>query len=168
MGSDSQSSMLSNVSVILDGRCVIGYCVDSGCFLYDLSNIYSPKEIQPANNPIYHENRVILLPQFKNKGKFTAIFLYTESWNADYKIIFINKTVEQEDFSYLTNLSEEQIEELAINEYPVTASYTILKETELDNKSKYIVIENDTGKIISLPAKIEINRQEIIKYLENL
>jgi len=145
MGQDAQSGMLSGLKIIMGGRFIIGYCVDSGTFLCDLTDLYHPQDAVSANNPYYHQNHLYILSDLKNKEKSFGLFVLTENWKADAKIIFTNKTVEHDYYSDSEQLSEEEIEKKLMYYSSAESKYTILKEILPKNNFKFIIIDNDTG-----------------------
>ena len=168
-GQDAQSGMLSGLKIIMNGRFVVGYCVDSGTFLCDLTDLYHPKDGIPANNPYFHQNHLYILQDLGNTGKSLGLFVSAENWKADAKIIFTNKIIEYDDYSGFEKLSEEEIEGKVANHSLVDSKYTILKEILPKNDFKFIVIDNDTGKFVFLPTKIEkSSKLEVKKYLKKL
>ena len=169
IGQDAQSGMLSGLKIIMDGRFIIGYCVDSGTFLCDLTDLYHYQDGVSVNNPYYHQNHLYILPDLENKGKSFGLFVSAENWEVDAKIIFTNKIVEYDDYSLFEQLSEVEIEEKMANYSLVDSKYTILKEILPENDYKFIVIDNNTGDFIYLPTEKEkSNKLEVIKYLEKL
>jgi len=169
VGQDAQSGMISGLKIIMNGRFIIGYCVDSGVFLCDLTDLYQPKNVLSANNPYFHQNNVYILEDLDNPNKLFGLFVSTENWEADAKIIFTNKTIEFDDFSSFYQYSEVEIEDKMINYSLVDSKYTIIKEILPNSNYKFIVIDNDTGKFIILPNNIgKSSKQEVINYLNKL
>lgn len=167
IGQDAQSGMLTDIKIILDGRFLIGYCVDSGTFLFDLTNLYKPHEVFSANVPYCHENHVYILQQSDNKQKSFGLYVSTKDRQVDSKIIFNNKTVKYDDYSDIKQTSEIEFEKMILGCSLLDSQYTILKEILPNNDYKYIVIYNYTGQIINLPVDIEkSDKLEVKKYLE--
>ena len=169
VGQDAQSGMISDLKIIMQGRFLIGYCVDSGTFLYDLTDLYKPFDAGSANIPYYHENHVYILNRADNKQKQFALFVSTNNWKVNSKLIFNNKSISLEDYSYINNFSELEIEKKLTNYSTFEHKYTILKEILTDNNYRYLVIDNDNGDLINIPAKIrKSDKTKLKKYLEKL
>jgi len=162
IGEDAQSGMAVGLKIIFDGRFIMGYCVDSGCFLYDLSDIYIPKEVIPVTNPLYSENRVYVLKQYDNKGKQFGIHLKCEGWNCTETFLFKDKVIKT-----TRNADKIKPEEIPEPEFPYAEyNYTILKELLSDNKYNFFVYDNYTGKEVDLPESLtDSNEQKIKRFL---
>jgi len=168
IGQDAQSGMLSNVKIIKGGKYIIGYCVDSGSFLFDLTYLYQTGEVISANVPYCNENHIYILPEIKNKQKSFGLYVSTENWDVSPKVIFRNKVIEYDDYSNIKFTTELEIEEKLMNQSQIDRKFTILKEKS-EGSFKYLVIDNNTGEFVNLSDKIkEANKIELIKYLNNL
>ncbi len=160
MAQDAQSAMLSDLSIILNGRAIIGYCVDSGVFLFDFTNLYNGLELKPTNNPLFSKNRVFLMKDFENQNKSIAVFVFLENWEVDYKILFKNKTIEWYKYNKKSNKQK------YFNK--IEGKFTILKEILTAKNFKFIVIDNSNGKFVDIPYKIENSTiQNVKNYLKD-
>lgn len=169
LGSDAQSGMLVGIQAIYNGRFIIGYCVDSGAFLYDFSDFYNGKEVYSVSNPLVSQNRIIILDDFANPDKQFGIFLNANnSWEVSDSLLFFDKKIENKAFDYSKynyDDIENELQDFSIVEY----NYTILKELNSDNTFTNIVFENYSGKKLNLPDAMKIaDKNSLIKYLENI
>lgn len=164
---DSQSGMLSGLKIIFDGRFIIGYSVDNGAFLIDLTNLYQPTESRTATNPFASENRVFIIDSFEKPGRHFGILVTAKDWEAEYKLLFTNKKIE--DFEHpLLNREINDRTLLDTNFDLIDYYYTILKEKISDVTYQYIIYENSTGNQIELPASIDkSDKTQVIKYLQS-
>ena len=171
VGADAQSGMLSDLKIIMDGRFIIGYCVDSGTFLFDLTNLYKPKEIFSVNIPYTYKNHFYILPNANDKQLFFGLYVSEENWKVNSKIIFTNKKVEGfNDYSELKQASEIEIEEKLLSNFSeIDSQYVIFKEILTENDYRYLVFDVYNVKFINLPTKLEkSNPLEIKEYLKNI
>ncbi|MBN2894175.1 MAG: hypothetical protein JXL97_20055 [Bacteroidales bacterium] len=166
IGQDAQSGMLSGMQIIFDGRFIIGYCVDSGAFLFDLTDLYNPKEEYPASVPYNNVNRVFILPHLEQKDKSFGLFISVDSWEVTYKYLFVEKDVAINFFYDIDPYNEEQFEKYYGNSPEI--QYTIIEEYILD-EIDFIVVNNYSGEIIAIPEKQIISeREDLLEYLKNL
>jgi hypothetical protein len=165
---DAQSRMLSGLKIILNGRAVIGYCVDSGVFMYDFTNFYRGKELSPVSNPLSANNKVYILKHLPEKNESFGIFLSSQNWETNYRFLFFNKTVDYKSHPpYNQNMRFEEKEKYMTNNQTET-KYTLIKELLPHNAPRWIIIENHTGEIIQLPKYIEsAERDMVLTYLSN-
>lgn len=169
VGQDAQSGMISGLKIILDGRAIIGYCVDGGAFMYDFTDFYNGKELTPASFPFATNNRIFIMSNLSSENKFFGLFVCEDSWQVSYNYLFVSKNVEWKDYSYLEKLSELEVEDLIIGEKSVEYRYTIINEFAENEKFQYLVYENYTGKKIILPQKNKKGTiDELKKYLSSL
>ncbi|MBN2662539.1 MAG: hypothetical protein JXR68_02715 [Bacteroidales bacterium] len=167
IGQDAQSRMISGLKIIFNGRFVIGYCVDSGVFLYDFSDFYNGFEVFSANNPLVSANKIFVLNDFSNIGKKFGLFVYADGWEVDYKYLFKNKNIEYETFNYIGK-NQDNIENIIENSTFADANYTILKEILPNNEFNFLVYDNYYGKLLNLPNIYKhADKQQIINYLNN-
>jgi hypothetical protein len=169
IGQDAQSGMITDLQIIYNGRFLIGYCVDSGCFLYDLTHLYQMEEVIPATFSLYSENRIYVLDQNDQEKNQFALFLKQENWECNYTFLFKNKKIELITQPKINNYEdiEEKLNEL---DYPnADYSYTILKEILPENKFINLVYENVSGKKVILPDSLKNAKEKDIKvYLNKL
>jgi len=169
IGQDAQSGMITDLHIIYDGRFIAGYCVDDGCFLFDLTNLYMAKEVIPATNPLCSANRVYILKQLDNKENQFGILLTSESWKTSTQFLFKDKVIETKSHSYLFNLTEEE-KEVYVSDFPYSyQKYTVLKELLPENDFQFLVFDNHTGKLINLPDSFKkSSEKKINEYLKSM
>lgn len=165
---DSQSGMLSGLKIIYDGRFIIGYNVDNGAFLIDLTNLYRPKERRSATNPYASQNRIFVLENLDKPGKHFGLLVTEEGWSVDSKLLFTNKEIESiEHPLYNSEIDEQTL--IDTNFDLVDYYYTILKEKNTGELFQFIVYENATGNQIKLPTSIDkTNINEVNTYLKGI
>lgn len=168
IGQDAQSAMITDLKIIYKGRFLIGYSVDNGCFLYDLTHLYQMKEIVPATFPLYSENRIYIAEHLDQKGTQFALFLSQENWECNYALLCTYKKLEQPEHPEI-EYNEDIEEQISKSDFPnAEYQYTILKEILPDNTFQFLVYDNYTGKKVQIPDSVQLNnKSSILKFLEN-
>jgi len=167
-GQDAQSRMLSGLKIILNGRALIGYCVDSGVFMYDFTNLYRGKELSSAINALTGNNKIYIMKHLPEKIESFGIYVSSENRETNYRFLFSHKTVDYKSLRpYRQNMSFEEKEKYIANNQAET-KYTLIKELLPHKAPRWFVIENRTGEFIQLPKHIETAERDIVlTYLSN-
>lgn len=164
IGQDAQSGMITGLKIIYNGRFIIGYCVDSGVFLFELFDFYNGFEVYSANNPLVSVNKIFILDDFANIGKKFGLFVSADGWEVDYKILFNHKIIEFDAFNF-TDIEQDSIENIIKNTTIAETNYTILKEILPNNDFNFLVYDNNDGNLLCLPNIYKnADKQQIINY----